>query len=132
MLLYPTFIPNQNSYNMLGIKLGIKIKNFRFSYTVSSFPFSFCGIGFSVSSPATFSFITSNFAFRDTLSAGASAYCLMPLSGSVHHQQCKQSTHSSVAVSSCQDKSQKFFRKTFHPLQLTLQPFFCAHSASVS
>ena len=24
MLLYPTFIPNQNNYNMLGIKLGIK------------------------------------------------------------------------------------------------------------
>ena len=30
MLLYPTFIPNQNNYNMLGIKLGIKIKNFKF------------------------------------------------------------------------------------------------------
>ncbi len=26
MLLYPTFIPNQNNYNMLGIKLGIKNK----------------------------------------------------------------------------------------------------------
>ena len=25
MLLYLTFIPNQNNYNMLGIKLGIKI-----------------------------------------------------------------------------------------------------------
>ena len=49
MLLYPTFIPNQNNYNMLGIKLGIKKKNFRFSYKVSSFPFTFCGIDFSVS-----------------------------------------------------------------------------------
>ena len=35
MLLYPTFIPNQNNYNMLGIKLGIKIKNFKLSYKVS-------------------------------------------------------------------------------------------------
>ncbi len=30
MLLYPTFIPNQIHYIMLGIKLGIKIKNFKF------------------------------------------------------------------------------------------------------
>ena len=80
MLLYPTFIPNQIHYIMLGIKLGIKIKNFKLSYKVSSFPFAFSGIGFSVSPPATFAFITSSFAFRDTLSAGASAYCLMPLS----------------------------------------------------
>lgn len=80
MLLYPTFIPNQIHYIMLGIKLGIKIKKFKLSYKVSSFPFAFSGIGFSVSPPATFAFITSSFAFRDTLSAGASAYCLMPLS----------------------------------------------------
>ncbi len=77
MLLYPTFIPNQIHYIMLGIKLGIKIKNFKLSYKVSPFPFAFSGIGFSVSPPATFAFITSNFAFRDTLSAGASAYCLL-------------------------------------------------------
>lgn len=80
MLLYPTFIPNQIHYIMLGIKLGIKIKNFKLSYKVSSFPFAFSGIGFSVSPPATFAFITSSFAFRDTLSAGTSAYCLMLLS----------------------------------------------------
>lgn len=80
MLLYQTFIPNQIHYIMLGIKLGIKIKNFKLSYKVSSFPFAFSSIGFSVSPPATFAFITSSFAFRDTLSAGASAYCLMPLS----------------------------------------------------
>ena len=39
MLLYPTFIPNQNNYNMLGIKLGIKIKTSNF---LIRFFFSLC------------------------------------------------------------------------------------------
>lgn len=51
MLLYPTFIPNQIHYIMLGIKLGIKIKKLKLSYKISSFPFAFSGIGFSVSPP---------------------------------------------------------------------------------
>lgn len=121
MLLYPTFIPNQTHYIMLGIKLRIKIKNFKLSYKVSSFPFAFSGIGFSVSSSATFAFITSSFAFRDTLSAGASAYCLMPLSCPV------PTVFSASGIYSSPDGLRPLFRSlelpAHHPYQFRHYPF---------